>query len=183
MYIKCNDTLMALAINYSLQPFAPPNYIFVGIPGFTSNQDFEVTNYVFVSGNLNILTFTVRLNKETKLVEFKINSTGQKYTASGLDDKRKICDFVSHLMVLETELVKIYKVLIKELKVVLSDDSITTYHLYNNAKSNSGTIKIKNGLLIFEYNDLTKYTYTTIKSLLANPLIKQFKRPKFWFWN
>ncbi len=182
MYIKCNDTPMILAINYSLQSFAsPPNYMFVGIPCFTSNPDFEVTDYVFASNGINILTFTVRLNKKTKIVEFKIDSTAQKYTASGLDDKIKICDFVSHLLVLETELIKIYKVLTKKLKVILSSNSITTYYLYNNLQSKTGTIKIKNGLIIFEYNELTKYTYTTIETLLANPLIKQFKRSKFWF--
>ena len=174
---------MPLAACDILQLFAlGPNYMFGGTPCFTLDPNIEVTNYIFSSGEINILTFTVRLNIETKLVEFKIDSTAQKYIASDLSDNIKIRDFVSHLQILEVELMEIYRVLMKKLTARPSDDSITRYYLFNSSTENTGTIKIKNGLIIFEYNDTTKYTYSSIKKLLVNPLIKQFKRPNFWFW-
>lgn len=171
------------AINDILEPFAPPpNYMFVGTSRSSLESNFQITNYVFTSGGMNILTFTVRINKKTKSAEFIIDSTKQKYIASSLTDVIKIRDFVSHLMVLEDELVRVYKALIKKLKVIPSANSLTTYHLFSNSSSNTGTINIKNSLIIFEYNEITKYTYSSIKSLLANPLIKQFKRSNIWFW-
>jgi len=174
---------MQLAVCDILQPFVPgPNYMFGGTPCFTLDPNLEVTNYVFSSGDISILTFTVRINTETKSIEFKIDSTGQRYIASDLTDKTKIRDFVSHLLILEDELMEIYKILIKKLTASPSVDSITYYFLFNSSTENTGTIKIKNGLIIFVYNETTKYTYSSIKKLLANPLIKQFKRPKLWFW-
>ncbi len=179
--LNSNKAPAAQAINDILQPFAP-NFKFIGTSCPTLDPDLEVTNYVFSSGDINILTFTVRINTDTKSIEFRIDSTGQRYIATDLNDKVKIRDFVSHLMVLEAELLKIYKVLTNKLKAIPSSDSITTYYLFDIETKNAGTIKIKNSLIIFEYNHLTKYTYTSIKRLLANPLIKKFKKPKFWFW-
>lgn len=165
-----------------LQSFAP-NYIFEETIYNSLDPNIQITNYVFATENINILTFTVRLNKHTGSIEFKIDSTGQKYIASNLNDKKKISDFISHLLVLENDLIKIYSILAKKLTGRPSNDCITTYYLFNGSTENTGTIQIKNGIIMFEYNQITKYTYSSIDKLLANPLIKQFKKLNFWFWS
>ncbi len=164
-----------------LQSFAP-NYLFCGENSKSTDPNIQITRCIFSSKDINILTFTVRLNILTSSIEFIIDSTKQKYIATSLSDTRKISDFISHLLILESELMQMYTNITKKLTASPSYNSITSYHLFNGSTENTGTIEIKNGIIFFQYYNTTKYNYSSINKLLANPLIKQFKRSKIWFW-
>jgi hypothetical protein len=167
-----------------LQPFAL-EYKFkleeTQIP--TIDDDSILSDCIYSSDDLNILTFTARMNKTTGKIEFKINSSGQRYFASGPDDKIKLNDFIFHLSILADQLKHLHFMITKYLNAVPNSSSITKYYMFDIQTDNFGTLQLKNGLIIFDYKKTTKYTYSSITKLLKNPLLKQFKKQRKWFWN
>ena len=171
---------MEETVSEILQIFAPGILIDeYEIP--TTNNNIIIKNCTYSNGKLNIINFLAKINKSNDSIEFKVGTT--KYFALNQFDKNKICDFILHLELLGEELLLKYKQITKYLNAIPSSTSLTSYALVS-SKSLSvySSILIKNGKIIFEYKDTTKYTYSSISNLLANPLITQFKKSNIWNW-
>ena len=122
-------------------------------------------NCTYSNGKLNIINFLAKINKSNDSIEFKVGTN--KYFAINQFDKNKICDFILHLELLGEELLLKYKQITKYLNVILSSTSLTSYALISpNNVSMYSSILIKNGKIIFEYKETSKYTYSSISKLL-----------------
>jgi hypothetical protein len=182
--IKMSILISEISICEILQPFAL-EYKFkleeTQIP--TLDGDSILSDCIYSSDDLNILTFTAKISKITGKIQFKINSSGQRYFASSPDDKIKLNDFIFHLSILADQLKHLHFMITKYLNAVPNSSSITSYYMFDTQTDNFGTIQLKNSLIIFYYKKTTKYTYSSVKKLLTNPLIKQFKKQRKWLWN
>lgn len=170
---------MDLSVSTLIQSFAP-GFEIIETPIPTLNDDLEVTNCIYVDKGLEVISFTVKVKKSTQAIEFKIGTT--KYFASGPNDKLKICDFLTHLEILGQDLIFKYSQISKYLHAIPSNNSLSNYLLVGKNENITGTLCIKNDRFIFEYKDISKYTYPSLQKLLANPLISQFKKSNLWFW-
>ena len=169
---------MELTVSNLIQSFAPGMEI-REFPVPTLDDNLEITNCAYVSNGLIVINFIVRINKSTRSIEFKIGST--KYVASGPEDKTKISDFLTHLEIVVQELVLVHSQITKYLHAI-PVNSLTEYVLVGKHGQEKGTLTIKNDRYIFEYKNITKYTYSSLPKLLANPLAAQFKKSNGWFW-
>jgi hypothetical protein len=143
-------------------------------------SNYELLKYIYSFNDMNIFTFDIKKYDDNK-IEIKLDISKYKYLINDISDINNITNFLVHAKISRTQLIEIYKTLKSYLKINLLENNLTNYTLNCRKNNNYGTITIKNSLYIFYYNDTTKYTYSSIKKLLQNPLIKQFKKSKYSF--
>jgi len=166
-------------ISILIQSFVPGiEIVEYSIPSL--NDDLYILDCVYKHSGLSVINFNVRITKSTGSIEFKIGST--RYYALGPEDKYKICDFITHLEILGQDLILKYSQIIKYLHAIPINNSLSEYVLVGSNDDTITTLRIKNDRIIFDYKEISKYTYASLPKLLSNPLISQFKKSNRWFW-
>ena len=148
---------------------------------FTLSQTFKLEKYIYVLDNIHILSFELRSNLESKSLEF--NYEGTKFKAANINDSKEIMKFFNFLNPIIIGLLVDYEILSSKLYLEPSYETISYLYLVSRSRSKSSsdytlTIKISENMYTINSNNKTKYCYSDINKLLANPLLKPYKK-----WN
>jgi hypothetical protein len=159
---------------------------FIDLEIITLSDIIDTKKYIYSYNNINIFTFDIKIYKNISKIDIVLDISKYKYTVFfdqdyNLQNNRNIQDFLSHAKIVTLDLLKSYRELNKKIKIIPAETNLNYYFLNCKKTGNYGTITIKNGMYILDYKDTTKYTYSNIKALLNNPLLKHFKH--YYFWN
>ena len=163
----------------TIKTFAP-DISLIEISITTLSTSYSLKKYIYRYNNLNIFTFEIRSYNNNSRVEIVLDSSQYKYIIVDTKDiETNISNFLLHAKILADEILASYYKIKKNYKIIASYTNLNYWFLENNITGNSGSIHIKNGYYIFEYNETTTYKYSKIDKLLKNPLLKEFKRTLF----
>ena len=163
----------------TIKTFAP-DISLIEISITTLSTSYSLKKYIYRYNNLNIFTFEIRSYNDNSKIELVLDSSQYKYIIVDKKDiETNISNFLLHAKILADDILQSYYKIKKNYKIIASYTNLNYWFLENNITGNSGSIYIKNGYYIFEYNETTTYKYSKIDKLLKNPLLKEFKRTLF----
>jgi hypothetical protein len=163
----------------TIKTFAP-DISLIEISITTLSTSYSLKKYIYRYNNLNIFTFEIRSYNDNSKIELVLDSSQYKYIIVDKKDiETNISNFLLHAKILADNILESYYKIKKNYKIIASYTNLNYWFLENNITGNSGSIYIKNGYYIFEYNETTTYKYSKIDKLLKNPLLKEFKRTLF----
>ena len=163
----------------TIKTFAP-DISLIEISITTLSTSYSLKKYIYRYNNLNIFTFEIRTYNDNSKIELILDSSQYKYIIVDKKDiETNISNFLLHAKILADDILQSYYKIKKNYKIIASYTNLNYWFLENNITGNSGSIHIKNGYYIFEYNETTTYKYSKLDKLLKNPLLKQFERTLF----
>ena len=147
---------MNIAVNIidTIKTFAP-DISLIEISITTLSTSYSLKKYIYRYNNLNIFTFEIRTYNDNSKIELVLDSSQYKYIIVDKKDiETNISNFLLHAKILADDILESYYKIKKNYKIIASYTNLNYWFLENNITGNSGSIYIKNGYYIFEYNAL-----------------------------